>query len=81
MSVKSDLEVLRARGQLASRSRASSPTISVSGVTGAVKAETVNGAITQTGAAKEVDLQSVNGAVDVTKAARPHPRRGRQRHA
>jgi len=44
-------------------------TISVSGVTGTVTAETVNGGITQTGAAKEVELQSVNGAVEVTKAA------------
>jgi DUF4097 and DUF4098 domain-containing protein YvlB len=43
--------------------------ISVSGVTGAVKAETVNGSITQSGAAKELNLQSVNGAVEAAKAA------------
>jgi len=43
-------------------------TISVVGVTGSVRAETVNGSITQAGAAKQVELQSVNGDVDVTKA-------------
>ncbi len=44
-------------------------TITVAGVTGTVKAETVNGAITHSGASKEVKLQSVNGAVETTKAA------------
>jgi DUF4097 and DUF4098 domain-containing protein YvlB len=43
-------------------------TITITGVTGTVKAETVNGAISLTGGAKDVDLQAVNGAVEVTKA-------------
>jgi DUF4097 and DUF4098 domain-containing protein YvlB len=43
-------------------------TITITGVTGTVKAETVNGAISLAGGAKDVDLQAVNGAVEVTKA-------------
>jgi DUF4097 and DUF4098 domain-containing protein YvlB len=41
--------------------------IQVTGVTGAVEAETVNGSITQSGAAREVNLQSVNGSVETQK--------------
>jgi DUF4097 and DUF4098 domain-containing protein YvlB len=40
--------------------------ITVSGVKGGVRAETVNGSIAVSGASKEVDVQSVNGAVEVT---------------
>jgi DUF4097 and DUF4098 domain-containing protein YvlB len=40
--------------------------VEVSGVTGTVDAETVDGGITHTGTAKEVSLQSVMGAVEVT---------------
>jgi DUF4097 and DUF4098 domain-containing protein YvlB len=43
--------------------------IHVSGVTGLVEAETVNGGITLSGKAREVNLQSVNGAIDVTGPA------------
>ena len=42
--------------------------IEVTGVTGSVEAETVNGAITQSGAARDVSIQSVNGSVDVRGA-------------
>ena len=40
--------------------------ISVSDVTGAVSAETVNGSITVTGPAKEVSAHTVQGAVEIT---------------
>jgi DUF4097 and DUF4098 domain-containing protein YvlB len=40
--------------------------VDVTGVTGTVDAETVQGGITHTGSAKEVSLQSVMGAVEVT---------------
>ena len=43
--------------------------IDVTGVTGSVEVETINGAITQSGAAKDVSIQSVNGSVDVRGAA------------
>jgi len=43
--------------------------ITVTGVTGTVQAETVNGSINLSGGAKDVDLQAVNGAVEVTKAS------------
>ncbi len=43
--------------------------IEVTGVTGSVEAETINGAITQSGAAKDVSIQSVNGSVDIRGAA------------
>ena len=68
MGVKSDLEVFVPAGSSLDI-EGFQATISVSGVTGSVKAETVNGSITQAGAAKQVELQSVNGSVDVTKAA------------
>jgi DUF4097 and DUF4098 domain-containing protein YvlB len=42
--------------------------IEVTGVTGSVEAETVDGSILHSGAAKEVSLQSVTGTVDVTNA-------------
>jgi DUF4097 and DUF4098 domain-containing protein YvlB len=68
MGIKSDLEVFVPAGS-AVEIEGFQATISVAGVTGSVKAETVNGGITQAGAAKHVELQSVNGDVDVTKAA------------
>jgi DUF4097 and DUF4098 domain-containing protein YvlB len=40
--------------------------ITVNGVKGGVRAETVNGAIAVSGPSKDVDIQSVNGAVEVT---------------
>ncbi len=67
MGVKSDLEVFVPAGSSVDI-EGFQATISVSGVTGAVKAETVNGSITQTGAARGVELQSVNGDIEVTKA-------------
>jgi DUF4097 and DUF4098 domain-containing protein YvlB len=68
MDARSDLEVYV---PAASRVdvEAFSATITVSAVTGTVKAETVNGSVTQSGAAREVSLQSVNGTVEVSKAA------------
>ena len=68
MGIKSDLEVFVPAAS-AVEIEGFQATISVSGVTGSVKAETVNGGITQVGGAKHVELQSVNGNVDVTKAA------------
>ena len=67
MGIKSDLEVFVPAGSTV-EIEGFQATISVTGVTGSVKAETVNGGITQAGAAKHVELQSVNGDVDVTKA-------------
>jgi DUF4097 and DUF4098 domain-containing protein YvlB len=68
MGIKSDLEVFVPAGSSVSI-EGFQATISVTGVTGAVKAETVSGSITQAGAAKEVELESVNGAIELTKAA------------
>jgi DUF4097 and DUF4098 domain-containing protein YvlB len=67
MSARSDLEVHVPAGSHV-KIEAFQSEIGVTGVTGGVDAETVNGAITMTGAAKEVNLQSVNGAVSVSKA-------------
>jgi DUF4097 and DUF4098 domain-containing protein YvlB len=66
--VTSDLEI---RVPAGSRVQIDSfaASIAVGDVTGAVRAETVNGSITVTGAAKEVDVQSVNGSVDVKSPA------------
>ncbi len=44
-------------------------TITVSGVSGVVNAETVNGAITHDGPSKEVRLQTVNGAVTTSRTS------------
>jgi DUF4097 and DUF4098 domain-containing protein YvlB len=43
--------------------------ISVAGVTGSVKAETVNGSITHVGPSRDAQLQSVNGGVETTRPA------------
>jgi DUF4097 and DUF4098 domain-containing protein YvlB len=67
MGVQSDLEVFVPAASTL-EIEGFQATISVTGVTGSVKAETVNGSITQAGAAKHVELQSVNGDVDVSKA-------------
>ncbi|HXK11779.1 MAG TPA: DUF4097 family beta strand repeat-containing protein [Vicinamibacteria bacterium] len=68
MGVKSDLEIFVPAGS-AVDIEGFQATIVVAGVTGSVKAETVNGSITHTGAARSVELQSVNGAIDLAKAA------------
>jgi len=68
MGVKSDLEVFVPSGSSV-EVEGFQATISVTGVTGSVTAETVNGSITQSGAARLVELQSVNGDVEVAKAA------------
>jgi DUF4097 and DUF4098 domain-containing protein YvlB len=68
MGIRSDLEVFVPAGS-AVDVEGFQATIVVSGVTGSVKAETVNGSIAQSGAARTVELQSVNGAIDVTKAS------------
>ena len=68
MGIKSDLEVFVPAGSSVDI-EGFQATISVTGVTGSVTAETVNGSITQAGAAKHVELQSVNGDVEVSKAA------------
>lgn len=66
--VKSDLEIhVPAASRVQIDSFAAG--ITVSDVTGAVRAETVNGSITVTGGAREVDVQSVNGSVDVKSPA------------
>ncbi len=65
--VRSDLEISVPAGSRV-KVEGFDASISVTGVTGSVSAETVNGSITQTGAAKEVELQSVNGSVEVAKA-------------
>lgn len=44
-------------------------TITITGVTGTVHAETVNGSINLSGGVKDVDLQAVNGGVEVAKAS------------
>jgi len=67
MGVKSDLDIYVPAGSTV-EIEGFQATITASGVTGSLKAETVNGSITQSGAAKNVELQSVNGDVDVTKA-------------
>jgi len=68
MGIKSDLEVFVPAGSSVDI-EGFQATISVAGVLGSVKAETVNGSITQSGAAKHVELQSVNGDVEASKAA------------
>lgn len=68
MGIKSDLEVFVPAGSSVDI-EGFQATISVTGVTGSVTAETVNGSISQAGAAKHVELQSVNGDVEVAKAA------------
>lgn len=68
MGVKSDLEVFVPSGSSVDV-EGYQATISVIGVTGEVRAETVNGSITQEGAATQVELQSVNGDVLASKAS------------
>ncbi len=67
--VISSLEVhVPARSRLQIESFAGS--ISVSEVSGTVKAETVNGSITVSGQAREIHAESVNGSVEVTGASK-----------
>jgi hypothetical protein len=66
MGAKSDIEVFVPAGASV-KIEGFQATITVTGVTGGVEAETVNGSITQSGAAREVSLQSVNGSVEATK--------------
>jgi DUF4097 and DUF4098 domain-containing protein YvlB len=68
MAGKSDIEVMVPAGSSVSV-EGFSVTISIAGVTGGVKAETVNGTITHAGGGKDVQLQSVNGAVESAKAS------------
>jgi DUF4097 and DUF4098 domain-containing protein YvlB len=68
MAVKSDLEVFVPAGSSV-EIEGFAATISVSGVTGSIKAETVNGSISHSGASRSVELQSVNGDIEVAKAA------------
>jgi DUF4097 and DUF4098 domain-containing protein YvlB len=65
--IRSDLEISVPAGSRV-KVEGFDASITVTGVTGSVYAETVNGSITQSGAAKEVELQSVNGSVEVAKA-------------
>ncbi len=65
--IRSDLEISVPAGSRV-KVEGFDATITVTGVTGSVYAETVNGSITQSGAAKEVELQSVNGSIEVAKA-------------
>jgi DUF4097 and DUF4098 domain-containing protein YvlB len=66
LGTRSDLEVWVPAGSSVSI-EGFQATITVGGVTGSVRAETVNGSIAQSGAAREVELQSVNGPIEVTK--------------
>jgi DUF4097 and DUF4098 domain-containing protein YvlB len=66
MSGKSDIEVMVPSGSSVSV-EGFSVAIAIAGVTGGVKAETVNGTITHAGAAKDVQVQSVNGAVETVR--------------
>jgi DUF4097 and DUF4098 domain-containing protein YvlB len=66
MGAKSDIQVFVPKGADV-KVEGFQATIAVSGVTGGVEAETVNGSITQSGAAREVNLQSVNGSVESEK--------------
>jgi DUF4097 and DUF4098 domain-containing protein YvlB len=66
MRARSDIEVFVPSGASV-KIEGFQATISVTGVTGTVEAETVNGSITQSGAAREVNLQSVNGSVETQK--------------
>ncbi len=68
MGVKSDLEVYVPTGASV-EIEGFQATIGVTGVTGTVNAETVNGSITQSGTAKAVELQSVNGDIQASKAS------------
>lgn len=68
MAAKSDLEIMVPAGASVSI-EGFSATVVIGGVTGSVKAETVNGSINHSGGSKEVRLQSVNGSVDTAKAA------------
>jgi DUF4097 and DUF4098 domain-containing protein YvlB len=67
MAVKSDLEIFVPAGSSVDI-EGFQATISITGVTGSVTAETVNGSIAQSGAAGHVELQSVNGGIDVKGA-------------
>jgi DUF4097 and DUF4098 domain-containing protein YvlB len=66
MGVKADIEVMVPAGSSLDV-EGFQATITIAGVNGTVKAETVNGSITHSGAGREVYLQSVNGAVETTK--------------
>jgi len=63
--VRSDIEVRVPAGSRV-QIDAFQAEITVSGVKGGVRAETVNGGITVSGATKDVDVQTVNGAVEVS---------------
>ena len=65
--VRSDLDISLPAGSRL-RIEGFEATITITGVTGSVQAETVNGTISLTGGAKDVDLQAVNGGVEVAKA-------------
>src|SRR5262245_53106978 len=58
--IRSDLEISVPAGSRV-KVEGFDASITISGVTGSVSAETVNGSISQSGASKEVELQSVNG--------------------
>lgn len=68
MAAKSDLEVMVPAGSSVAV-EGFSVTIAIAGVTGGVKAETVNGTITHAGGGRDVQLQSVNGSVESSKAS------------
>lgn len=66
MSGKSDIEVMVPAGSTVSV-EGFAVTIAIAGVTGAIRAETVNGTISHAGGGRDVQLQSVNGAVESVK--------------
>lgn len=65
---RADLEVFVPKGS-SLRIECAQATIAVSGVAGAVSAETVSGSITHSGPSRGVQLHSVSGSVETTKAA------------
>jgi len=68
MSGKSEIEVFVPAGCSVSV-EGFSASIVIAGVTGGVKAETVNGSIRHSGPSKDTNVQSVNGVVETTGAA------------
>jgi DUF4097 and DUF4098 domain-containing protein YvlB len=68
MSGKSDIEVFVPAGCSISV-EGFSASIAIAGVSGSVKAETVNGTLSHSGPSKDTNLQSVNGTVETTKAS------------
>ncbi|HSB60616.1 MAG TPA: DUF4097 family beta strand repeat-containing protein [Vicinamibacteria bacterium] len=66
--VRSDLDIKVPAGSRL-RIEGFEASITITGVTGSVEAETVNGTITLAGGTREVELQAVNGGVEIARAS------------